>query len=313
MAGFNVDTDFALVIGEALIDLVVEESNADEPQAHPGGSPMNVALTLSRLGRPVELVTWFGNDDHGQLIQDHLDASNVPVSAGSRGASRTATALARVASDGSATYEFDLDWNPPAPIVIPSNAAFVETGSIGATLEPGYEAVLEAIERASTSAIIAYDPNARPTIMSSPDELLPLFEKYLALANLIKASDEDIAWLYPELSVDEVIKHWFSLGNAQLIVLTRGKSGPTAWTRAGVQVSRVPEKVNVVDTVGAGDSFMGALIDALWRRDLKFAKNAGAIGELSQAEVTSILDEANAVANVTVSRAGANPPWRHEL
>lgn len=313
MSDFNGDEDLALVIGEALIDLVVEQESDGEPKALPGGSPMNVALTLSRLGRAVELATWFGEDAFGDMIAEHLDASGVPLSAGSRGAQRTATALARLAGDGSATYEFDLDWNPPAPIKIPTNAAFVETGSIAATLEPGRDAVLSAIHEASKSAIVAYDPNVRPTIMESADELRPVFEDYLSLSTLVKASDEDITWIYPGMEIEDVIQRWFDLGGAQLIVLTRGKEGPQAWTRGGVCVAKTPAPVEVVDTVGAGDSFMGALIDALWRRDLKFAASAPMLGELSATEVEAILDEANTVAGVTVSRAGANPPWKHEL
>lgn len=306
-------TDCALMIGEALMDLVKPAGSNEEPVGHPGGSPLNVALTLGRLGRPVELVTWLADDRYGQTILDHLDESSVTVAETSKGADHTATALALVAPSGSATYEFDIDWSIPSPIPVPANAVFVHSGSLGATLKPGSAAVLEAVTRAHETALVSYDPNARPSIMESADDTRPLVEKFVASADLIKASDEDLEWLYPGVPVEEVLKKWFALGSLGLVVLTRGKLGPAAWTRNGVHVARKPDDITVVDTVGAGDSFMGSLINSLWNRGLTGRKGAEALAGFSEAEVTALLDEANAVANVTVSRAGANPPWLHEL
>lgn len=301
-----------LVIGEALIDLVKHPGD-EAAIAHPGGSPMNVALTLARLGRSTELITWIAKDDHGQQIIAHLQESGVAVSDSSSDAGQTSTALALLDETGAASYEFALDWNPPALTSIPSDTVFVHTGSIAAVLSPGADMVFDALSGARETALISYDPNARPSIMPAADASRALVERFISRANLVKASDEDVAWLYPGSSFDEVVAHWFDLGSAGLIVITAGKDGAAAWTRDGVAVKQAPEPVEVVDTVGAGDSFMGALINSLWARGFTGRPGAEKLGAISEAEVRAILKEANAVANVTVSRAGANPPWRHEL
>ena len=306
-------TDFALMIGESLVDLVKKIGTDDDPVVHPGGSPLNVALTLGRLGRPVELLTWFADDDYGHQIKAHLDESGVKITSGSDGAAHTTTALALLDDSGSATYEFDVDWNISRRIPIPKEAVFVHAGSLGAALMPGRRVVLQAIEEATESALISYDPNARPTIMEPALITRGIVEEYVERADLIKVSDEDLEWLYSGKSPEEIFKGWFATPNLNLVVLTRGKDGPAAWTRDGVFVECKPEPVPVVDTVGAGDSFMGALIDALWTRGIKGRSGAKKLASLTQTEVGEILDRANKVANVTVSRAGANPPWAREL
>jgi Sugar kinases, ribokinase family len=306
-------TGFALMIGESLVDLVKKVGTTDEPVVHPGGSPLNVALTLGRLGRPVQLSTWFAGDNYGNKIKAHLDESGVQIAAGSDGAGHTTTALALLDENGSATYEFDVDWNISREIPIAEEALFVHTGSLGAVLEPGRRVVLQAIKEAAKSALISYDPNARPTIMEPAPKTRALAEEYVAQADLIKVSDEDLDWLYPGQAAEEVLARWFDISDLGLVVLTRGKDGPAAWTRNGVFVERTPKPVKVVDTVGAGDSFMGALIDALWTRGITGRSGARKLASLSEIEVGEVLDHANSVANVTVSRAGANPPWASEL
>lgn len=307
------DADFALIIGEALIDLVQTFEDPANPRAHPGGSPMNVALTLGRLGHPVQMVTQLAEDDYGRMIVDHLSASSVPLTPGSFSLPHTSTALAKLDEQGAATYVFDLTWDLPEAVDVPPGVAFVHTGSIAATLLPGARAVLETLRRAKASALLTYDPNIRPSIIEGREATVPFVEEYVRIVDLIKVSDEDLEWLYPGRPLEEIVEHWFSLGDVQIIVVTQGSKGPAAWSRQGDSVTRKPKKVTVIDTVGAGDSFMGALIDALWRRDLTHRDGAERLAALSVDDLTAILDEANQVANVTVSRAGANPPWAHEL
>lgn len=306
----------ALVIGEALIDLV-EETGVEQVRAYPGGSPMNVALTLSRLGRDVELITWYGQDNWGEMISAHLGESGVKVSDFSTDAVETSTAAALLDENGAATYTFKIDWNPPAPIHIDPSVSFVHTGSIAAVLDPGAQVTFETFKKARQQAITIYDPNVRPTLMTDHEVTVERVEGYIANADVIKASDEDITWLYPdaddETGMARRVAHWFNLGNAELIVITRGAEGPIAWTRQGTCVQCPPAAVSVVDTVGAGDSFMGALIDSLWERQINGRSAAPRIGALDADELQSILREAAEVAGVTVSRAGANPPWKKEL
>ena len=301
-----------LAIGEALIDVVMTYEQPDFPVEIPGGSPANVALTLGRLGRPVALATWIGLDERGRLIDFHMNDSGVHVTAASRGASHTSTALARLDESGAASYTFDLEWAPNPPITVPPTAQILEAGSISAIIEPGASAVLDALTRGREHALVCFDPNARPSIMGEPEAALASLERFIALADVVKVSDEDIEWLTGGAPIDEVVERWLGMGPA-LVVVTCGKHGSLAVTSSGLRVTKTPGDVAVVDTVGAGDSFMGGIIDAMWGMGLRGADAREALRALSEEQVRAIIDRASAVSDVTVSRKGANPPWAHEL
>ena len=301
-----------LAIGEALIDVVITHEQPDFPVEVPGGSPANVALTLGRLGRPVALATWIGLDERGRLIDFHMYDSSVHVTGASRGASHTSTALARLDESGAASYTFDLEWAPAPPITVAPTAQIIEAGSISAIIEPGASAVLDALTRGREHALVCFDPNARPSIMGEPEAALASLERFIALADVVKVSDEDIEWLTGGAPIDEVVDRWLGMGPS-LVVVTRGKHGSLAVTSSGVRVTKTPGDVAVVDTVGAGDSFMGGLIDAMWGMGLRGADAREALRALPEEQVRAIIDRASAVSDVTVSRKGANPPWAHEL
>ena len=301
-----------LAIGEALIDVVITYEQPDFPVEIPGGSPANVALTLGRLGRPVALATWIGLDERGRLIDFHMYDSSVHVTGASRGASHTSTALARLDESGAASYTFDLEWAPAPPITVPPTAQIIEAGSISAIIEPGASAVLDALARGREHALVCFDPNARPSIMGEPEAALASLERFIALADVVKVSDEDIEWLTGGAPVDEVVDRWLGMGPS-LVVVTRGKHGSDIATASGLRVTKTPGNVEVVDTVGAGDSFMGGMIDAMWGMGLRGADAREALRSLPEEQVRAIIDRASAVSDVTVSRKGANPPWAHEL
>lgn len=302
-------TASAFVIGEALID---EVTQADGSRAeHPGGSPANVALTLGRLGRSAQLLTWFGNDPRGQVITDWLTQSRVDVVAGSNQAPKTSLASATLAADGSASYQFDLDPQVPAGVSVPHNAVVAHTGSIAAVLQPGAAVVKDLLVQAQATATITYDPNARPSLMGSVDQARTTIEQYVGLADVVKVSDEDLEWLYPGQAPLEVAAQWLTRGPA-VVVVTLGGSGAAGLCAAG-RVSVQAPRVTVVDTVGAGDSFMGALIDGLWEAGLVGAGNRTRLKDISTASLTAVLERCTRVAAITVSRAGANPPWSSEL
>ncbi len=303
-----------LVMGEALIDLVIDPRlNAGDTQAVPGGSPANVALALARLGLDVDLVAWLGRDDFGEMVREHLESSNVRITPESYGASSTPTAEARLDATGAATYTFDLEWAPPSPITVPASAQIVHTGSIGAVLQPGTTAVLDAFRRGRRQALTSYDPNARPTLMGEVGAARRVVEDFVRLSDVVKVSDEDLQWLYEDSEPEPAARRWVQDLGVSLLVMTRGKEGPIAWTRGGTEASVTPAKVTVVDTVGAGDTFMGGLIDALWRRGFKGPGQDNALARLSQTGLTAILEDASEVADVVVQRRGANPPWAREL
>lgn len=305
-------TPHVLAIGEALIDVVIPYNDAEPTREIPGGSPANVAMTLGRLDRAVALQTWFGNDEHGRLIRQHFEASHVYIPAECQGASRTTTAQATLDETGAASYTFDVEWAPPSPIAVYPSAHIVHAGSISAVIEPGASAVLDALIRARQHALITYDPNARPAIMGSPEQAWSTVSRYVAVSDVVKVSDEDIDWLTGGRDLEEVMTEWLNMG-PQLVIVTRGGEGALARTSSGVRFEATPKKVSVVDTVGAGDSFMGAVLDAMWTLRFIGASSRHRLRELDAEAVAQILEHATAVSAVTVSRAGANPPWTAEL
>ncbi|WP_062203494.1 carbohydrate kinase family protein [Demequina salsinemoris] len=302
-------SDHALVIGEALVDAV--HSADGTITRHPGGSPANVALGLARLERDAELLTWLGDDADGALVRDHLRSSGVTLSPGSLDAEATSVATATLDASGAATYEFSLVWDLAANPMPRLSPTIVHTGSIAAVLEPGASAVLSTVESARDTATITYDPNARPSLMGDPAEARIAVERMVRLADVVKASDEDVAWLAPGEEIADVAEAWLALG-AALVIVTRGSEGATAWSTEGEVDVRAP-RVDVADTVGAGDSFMAGLIDGLWSEGVLGAKHRGALQSMDLDTVSAILERCVSIAAVTCSRPGANPPTRDEL
>ncbi|GGC77759.1 ribokinase [Tersicoccus solisilvae] len=300
------------VIGEALVDVVQREG---EPQrAHVGGSPLNVAVGLARLGHPTQFIGRYGQDPYGDLIEGHL-RSNAVLTPWPADTGRTSVAAARLRPDGSADYDFTLHWELPGLLErlprLLAGTTLVHTGSIATMLDPGAAQVLAAVERARPAATIGFDPNCRPSIITDVDRARERTERFVALADVVKASDEDLAWLYPDRSLEDAAAAWLDLGPA-LVVVTRGAEGPWGICRAGA--TAVPAaRVDVVDTVGAGDSFMAALLSAVVDRGWDGSGQRERLPRLSVEELAEILRFCSAAAGVTVSRAGANPPTRHEV
>ncbi|MGD7733110.1 carbohydrate kinase family protein [Propionibacteriaceae bacterium G57] len=298
-----------LCLGEALIDVV--HSPDGSVAEHVGGSPLNVAGGLSRLGHPTTLACWVAEDDHGDLIREWLADHVVAMAAGSESAARTATAAATLDAHGQATYGFDIEWDLP-PVDL-AGVVHVHTGSIAAVLAPGADKVFDALGQAvAAGATISYDPNMRPALMGRPELVRDRVEQIIALADLVKASDEDIAWLYPGQDAGEVLQRWAGLG-AGLVVMTRGGEG-AAFVRGDDVVAVAPRRVSVGDTVGAGDSFMAGLVSGLLDAGLLGAGRgqlaaAGGAG----AGIDAALDRAVAASALTVTRRGAYAPTRDEL
>ena len=299
-----------LVIGEALIDIVIPLDG--EPAEHVGGSPANVAIGLSRLGHPTRLATHIGTDPRGARIAELMAAESVGLSSDSITAERTPTAAATLDAAGVATYQFDLDWRlEPERVSLPAGG-HVHTGSIAATLSPGGAAVAAMVAAAREQATVSYDPNARPSLMGDPAEARVVIEALISQSDVVKASDEDAAWLYPGTPVVEVLQNWAALGPA-VCAITQG--GAEAVVLVAGQVHRLPTlPTTVVDTVGAGDSFMAGLISGLLDAGLLGGQPARArLYAATWDDVLPAVQRALACAAITVSRAGANPPTRAEL
>lgn len=298
-----------LVIGEALVD-IVHRSGGRVDEA-PGGSPANVALALGRLGDSPRLLTQLGDDAHGRRIREWLDGSDVEIIAAP--APRTATATAHLDENGSARYDFDITWTlgGRAAEVPADDTSIVHTGSIAALLAPGADAVRSILTALRATALITYDPNVRPALLSDQDGARRDVESFVALADLVKASDEDLTWLYPGADPLDVARAWLETGPA-VVVVTTGAGGAFAVSRDGV--SRVRgHRVDVVDTVGAGDTFMSALIHGLIETGFSGVTTRDRLRGIDTDAVTGLLALGARAAAITVSRPGADPPRLAEL
>ncbi|MDM7855636.1 carbohydrate kinase family protein [Cellulomonas alba] len=298
-------------MGEALIDVVERADGLRE--AHPGGSPANVALGLGRLGRSVALATWLADDADGEIVRRHLAESGVRVLDGNRGAVTTPIATAHLDAQGTATYEFDLEWDlADSWTDEPADPLVVHTGSIAAVLEPGAPKVRHLVRRHRDRATVTYDPNLRPALMGSRELARPHVDAIVRLADVVKVSDEDLAWLEPGVAPAEIAEEWCRVGPAAVVV-THGGEGAFAATSAGARLHVAAPAVPVADTVGAGDSFMGGLIDGLWSAGLLGGDRRAALHDADQSVLEAVLARCVRIAAITVSRAGANPPWSREL
>jgi fructokinase len=307
--GAAVDRGLTLVVGEALVDIVVSAHGV--VREHVGGSPANVAIGLARLGHRLELATYIGADERGDRVRAHLERDGVRLAQGSVSAPRTPTATATLDDGGVATYTFDLAWDLPATLG-PGEATHVHVGSIATALEPGATQVSRIVSQSRQQATVSFDPNLRPAILGSPDPHRPGVEALVGLSDVVKASDEDLAWMYAGTPVDEVLHRFAALGPA-LVVCTLGGHGARALV-GGELFTMPPRQVEVVDTVGAGDSFMGALISGLLDAGLLARRDGrAALAGADEGAVRPALERAIQVAAITCSRAGADPPYRREL
>ncbi|PKH43803.1 carbohydrate kinase family protein [Nocardioides alpinus] len=297
-----------LVVGEALVDVVPDRDG--HPQDLPGGSPANVAITLGRLGRDVRLVTLLGDDERGAVVRSWLEASDVTVLAQPTASGRTSTAAVTLDATGAASYVFDLDWNLAS--VPDEECDVIHVGSIATVLEPGADAVLDAVRSRRGRALVSLDPNARPSI--TPDRTGPVarVEALVALADVVKVSDEDLEWLHPDHHPVATATRWASMGPG-LVVVTRGGAGAIAVRPDGTTLEVPGVPVVVADTVGAGDTFSGVLIDTLLSLGVRGAAGAEALRALSDRDLLDVVTTAAIGAAVTVSRPGADPPDRAEL
>ncbi|WP_457100794.1 carbohydrate kinase family protein [Microbacterium sp. P5_E9] len=294
--------DGVLVIGEALIDIVAhaERGHVEE---HVGGSPANVALALGRLGNPVRLLTALGRDARGERIERHLTDSGVVVDPRSWTLDRTSTAQATIHDDGAATYDFDITWALDLTSE-PITERVVHIGSIAAFLLPGADTVHRLVEHVAGNAIISFDPNIRPALTGDRLTAIDRVESIAGKSDIVKLSDEDAAWLYPEWPLDAVADQLLECG-ARMVAITTGATGAQL-ASVNARVHIPAPTVTVRDTVGAGDTFSAGLIDAALR-------DPALLATLDEDSLYKMGCHAAAAAAITVQRPGADPPTRQEL
>ena len=300
-----------VVVGESLVDVVVPSDGSPRHDAV-GGSCLNVAVGLARLDVPTTLVTRVGEDHYGELVVEHLRESGVHLGEGSVvTGGTTSTATAHLDAEHAATYDFEIVWDLPA-LELPEGVAGVHVGSLGTVLEPGRAAVVDLVRRAVEDEVfVSYDPNIRPFFLDDPAAAWRDVVALGAGARLLKLSDEDLRLLRPGSSEEDVCRELLAGEHTELVVLTRGSRGAVAFTDGAMLEVPAP-RTDVVDTVGAGDSFMAAMLAMLNDWDV-LGGGDGALRALDDSHVELLVQGAVSAAAMTCSRRGANPPRRREL
>ncbi|MGZ6601032.1 MAG: PfkB family carbohydrate kinase, partial [Gaiellaceae bacterium] len=192
-------------------------------------------------------------------------------------------------------------------------ARCLHTGSLATVLPPGEASVVDLVEREHKRGrvTVSYDPNVRPALLGDAARARPDIERLVALSDVVKVSDEDLRWLYPDRRDEDVAQAWLASGPA-LVVVTRGGAGVYA-VSAGLELHRRAVPIDLVDTVGAGDSFTSGLLDGLHRADLVGGARRDALAAIDEATLGSVVDAAALIAAITCSRPGAEPPTRAEV
>jgi fructokinase len=306
------------VAGEALVDFV--PAGADGVfRAAPGGSPANVAVGLARLEVPTRLLARIADDLLGHRLRAHLDANGVDLSFAVRAAEPTSLAIVAVGLGGVVEYDFRVegtaDWqwrDAELAGALDDRVVALHAGSLALTMPPGADVLRRLLADARRAMTVSYDPNCRPLLMGSPDAVRGRIEGLVALADVVKASTDDLAWLLPGRPPEQVAEAWLARGPA-LVVITLGPGGLVAATRQAGVVRRPGRVVPVADTVGAGDACMAALLAGLHRRGLLGAARRPALQALDAGTVAALADEAVAAAAITCTRPGADPPTVAEL
>lgn len=304
-----------LCCGEALIDMLPRQTAEGEPAfaPYPGGAVFNTAIALGRLGAPAGFFSGLSSDMFGIRLREALAASK--VSSGYAHVSARPTTLAFVElKDGQASYLF-YDENTAGRMLtaadLPRLGAEVEAmlfGAISLISEPAGGAYEEFMRRERHRRVMMLDPNIRPNFIADRQRHLKRIRAMMAMADIVKVSDEDLDWFGETGAQEEVARGWLERG-PKLVIVTRGSRGAVAYT-ATQRVEVAPQAVKVVDTVGAGDTFNGGVLASLHEQGLL---TKAAIASLPEAAVRQALTLGTRAAAITVSRAGANPPWRHEI
>lgn len=308
--------------GENLMDMVPVKSSEGAAMSHnatfsavPGGCPYNSAIAAVRLGADVQFLGAMASDFLGERLFRRLEENGVGTSLLRRVNRPVTLAFVEKNEKGEARYAFyrngtaDLGFSeddlPPA---LPPDAHFLLAGSISLALHPIAAAVTKLIEREGRRLLVSLDPNIRPSLIQDKESHIAHIEALLGSSAIFKASDADLEWMYGKKPLDEVVSHILSLG-PEIVFVTRGEAGALAATiKARSSVNAFD--VQVVDTIGAGDTFHAGLLVAL---EMRMIRTREALAALDAGTLRGILRFAAAAAAVTCTREGADPPRLEEL
>jgi fructokinase len=299
-------SDQVWVAGEVLIDLI---PNGDQYFAVVGGGPANTAKALANLGVKTHLIDGISSDKYGQMAKAKLLSANVLLDYAKYSTKPTCTAKVTLSKSGSASYEFVVEdtatfdfaasWLPDPQKIKPS---LLHIGTLATIIEPGASVLFKWAQSVAQVAPIVFDPNIRPAVLGNRDEYVKKVEKWVAISSAVKVSDEDLNWLYPGKAINEIVNEWLEVG-VQLVVVTLSEQGITAF-RKSEEISVDAVKVDVADTVGAGDTVGAVLVEAIVDNGLD---------RLTGEVLKTMLNRAVKAAAITVSRTGANPPSKDEI
>ena len=299
-----------VVCGEALIDMVTTGDGNRRPT--PGGGPFNTARALARLEVPTAFLGHFSSDEFGRMLADQLAADGASLALATFGPEPTTIAVANIGRDGLAEYEFFIQGTSapnltpqriPAELPVEVNA--VHLGTLGLVLEPMALSLAELVRREHGKRLIMLDPNIRPVLATGP-QYRPRLDSLISESTIVKASDADLAWLFPSLPLREAARALLACG-PRLVVVTLGAEGAVGVNGDG-EVKVAAPVVQVVDTIGAGDAFGAALLAWLNDHD-RLSRDL----RLDRDELRESLEFACLVASITCTRPGADPPRRAEL
>ena len=290
------------VCGEVLIDVLPTGSVV-------GGGPANTAKALARLGHDVDFIDGISTDAFGVMARKELERDGVGLALSLSSDKPTCTATVTLDAHGSASYEFLIDgtatfdfahsWLPDPERLKP---AVLHIGTLVTIVEPASSILYDWAVKTAEFAPIVFDPNVRTSVVGDHKAYRAAVEKWVEISSVIKLSDNDISWLYPDESMDEVAQRWIANG-ASLVVVTRGAKGIIGYTEHGFEEVN-GAKVSVVDTVGAGDTVGAILVEGIVTHSVD-----GLQGQV----LNAVLHRAAIAAGITVSRAGAQPPRLDEL
>lgn len=305
------------VVGEALVDVlpVDADDGSDLLRGHPGGSPANVAVAMARLGLDSHFLGRTSTDRWGRRLRDHLTAQGVTVD-GAVGDEPTAIAFVDLDDEGRATYRFLWDGTADRQLDAPTLAAgfdgldAVHVGSVQCLLPPGADVIAAAVAPIEERRVVSFDPNVRADLVEDVEVARARLLDLADHAHVVKASDEDLAFLLPDHDVERAAWELLDGAQTQVVVVTEGERGARLFTpRFELPVAPDP-RGDVVDTVGAGDTFMAGLLAGLADHG---ALAVGALKAIDADTARAVARVAAAAAGVVVTRAGADPPTRADL
>ena len=301
--------------GEALIDMLprISKEGAAVYQPFNGGSIFNTAIALGRLGIITGYFSGISTDFFGDSLIAGLKASNVDLKYAKIWDKPTTLAFVKL-DNGQARYSFYDDNSAGRMLTkkdLPKLSADVNAlhfGSISLIPEPGATTLEDLMQREEKDRVICLDPNIRPNIIKDRSQYLERIGRLISMCDILKISDEDVTWITGKTELGAAARKWLNAG-AKVVVITRGENGVEAFTK-GISVKVPSVNVKVVDTVGAGDTFTAGFLASLQRAG---KLNKAAISYLDETSLRNAVNYAARAAAITVSRAGANPPWVHEL